>query len=371
MADKRDYYEVLGLKKGASDDDIKKAYRKAAKENHPDLHPGDKQAEARFKEANEAYAVLSDPEKRAQYDQFGFAGVDPNFGAGGFSGDFSDLGDIFGDFFNGFGFGGFGGGTRTQSRNGPRQGEPIRTRITISFEEAASGCKKEISVNKTEQCPDCHGSGCAPGTSVQTCPACQGRGVVTTNRRTPIGVIQSSSPCQQCGGTGKIIRTPCPKCRGNGFVRAVRQLSVNIPAGIDNGDTVSLRGEGNAGMNGGPPGDLLVEVQVKPNPNYHREGTNLYTTVSISFVQAALGTDIEVTTLGGSVNLTIPEGTQTGSVFRLRGKGVPNVRTGERGDQYVTVNLLTPKNLNHRERELLQEFAEVSGQKVGKKKRIF
>lgn len=377
MPDKRDYYEVLGLQKGASEDDIKKAYRKAAKANHPDLHPGDKEAEARFKEANEAYAILSDPDKRAKYDQFGFAGVDPSFaagagaGAGGFDG-FGDLGDIFGDIFGGFGGfgGGFGGQARQQTRTGPRRGESLRVRLSISFEEAAFGCKKDINITKIEQCPDCKGTGCAPSTTPEVCPDCRGTGTVRTQQRTPLGVFQSSGPCPKCGGSGKIIHSPCSKCRGSGSIRAQKKLNVSIPAGIDDGETVSLRGQGNAGANGGPAGDLLVTVQVRPSSTFQREGTNIYVATDLSFVRAALGTEIQVPTLEGPVSLNIPEGTQTGSVFRLRGKGVPNVRTGLRGDEFVTVNLSTPKNLSRRQKELLQELADISGEKVKKKRKL-
>ena len=371
MADKRDYYEVLGLGKGASDDEIKKAYRRIAKECHPDLHPDDKEAEARFKEANEAYAVLSDPDKKAKYDQFGFAGVDPNFGAGGggFTGDFGDLGDIFGDIFGGAfggGFGGFGGSTRTQ-RNGPQRGESLRTRLAISFEEAAFGCKKELNITRVEQCDDCKGTGCAPGTTAEVCPDCKGTGSVRSQQRTAFGVFQTTSACPRCGGSGKVIHTPCPKCRGNGSVRVQKKLSVSIPAGIDNGESVSLRGQGNAGKNGGPAGDLLITVQVRPSPIFEREGTSLYNSVQLSFVQAALGTEIEVPTLDGNVSLNIPEGTQTGSVFRLRGKGIPSVRGGGRGDQFVTVELVTPKNLNAEQKELMRKLADSLGDKVKEK----
>lgn len=368
MADKRDYYEVLGLQKGASDDEIKKAYRRIAKSCHPDLHPDDKEAEARFKEANEAYAILSDPDKKAKYDQFGFAGVDPNYGAGagGFTGDFGDLGDIFGDIFGGFGFGGFSGGSssRSSARTGPQRGESLRVRLTISFEEAAFGCQKEINIARVDQCPDCKGTGCAPGTTAEVCPDCKGTGTVRTQQRTAFGVFQSTAPCSRCGGNGKVIHTPCPKCRGNGSVRAQKKLSVSIPAGIDNGETVSLRGQGNAGKNGGPAGDLLVTVQVQPSPIFQREGSNLYMSTTLSFVQAALGAEIQVPTLEGDVSLNIPEGTQTGSVFRLRGKGVQSLRGGGRGDQYITVNLETPKNLSAREKELLRELAECRGTTV-------
>jgi molecular chaperone DnaJ len=376
MADKRDYYEVLGLQKGASDDEIKKAYRRIAKECHPDLHPDDKAAEARFKEANEAYAILSDPDKKAKYDQFGFAGVDPNYGAGaggGFTGDFGDLGDIFGDIFGGFGF---GGGRAQQQRNGPQRGESLRVRVTISFEEAAFGCKKDVTITRVDQCPDCKGSGCASGTTAEVCPECHGSGSVRTQQRTAFGVFQSTSGCPKCGGSGKVIHSPCPSCHGSGSIRVQKTLSVSIPTGIDNGETISLRGQGNAGKNGGPAGDLLITVQVRPSAVFQREGSNVYITTSLSFVQAALGTEIQVPTLDGDVALNIPAGTQTGSVFRLRGKGVPSLRGGGRGDQFITVNLETPKNLSARQKELLQEFAEITGDKVekpsghfGKKKR--
>ena len=369
MADKRDYYEVLGVGKDASDADLKKAYRRIAKDCHPDLHPGDKEAEARFKEANEAYAILSDPEKKAKYDQFGFAGVDPNYaaGGGGFTGDFGDLGDIFGDIFGAFTGGGFGGGFgggRSASRNGPQRGENLRVRLTVTFEEAAFGCKKDINITRIDACPDCGGSGCASGTTAEVCPDCHGSGTVRTQQRTAFGVFQSTSPCSRCNGSGKIIHSPCSKCRGAGTIRAQKTLNVSIPAGIDNGETISLRGQGNAGKNGGPAGDLLIVVQVRPSSTFQREGTNLYSTISLSFIQAALGTEVEVETLDGPVALNIPEGTQTGAVFRLRNKGVPSVRTGNRGDLYVTVNLETPKNLSSKQKDLLREFAELSGTSV-------
>jgi molecular chaperone DnaJ len=370
MADKRDYYEVLGLKKGASDDEIKKAYRRIAKECHPDLHPDDKAAEVRFKEANEAYAILSDPDKKAKYDQFGFAGVDPNYGAGAgggdFTGDFGDLGDIFGDIFGAFG-GGFGGSSRSQQRSGPQRGESLRVRVTVSFEEAAFGCKKDVTITRIEQCPDCKGSGCTSGTTAEVCPDCHGSGSVRTQQRTAFGVFQSTSGCPKCGGSGKIIHSPCPTCHGNGSIRIQKTLNVSIPAGIDNGETISLRGQGNSGKNGGSAGDLLITVQVRPSAVFQREGSNIYITATLGFVQAALGTEIQVPTLDGDVALTIPEGTQTGSVFRLRGKGVPSLRGGMRGDQFVTVNLETPKNLSSRQKELLQELAELSGEKISEK----
>lgn len=370
MADKRDYYEVLGLQKGADENEIKKAYRKLAKECHPDLHPGDKAAEERFKEINEAYGILSDPDKKAKYDQFGFAGVDPNFGAdaGAGAGGFGDFGDIFGDIFSAFG-GGFGGGTRQAGRNGPRRGESLRVRLNISFEEAAFGCKKDVNITRVDQCPECRGSGCEVGTTPEICPECKGSGVVYTQRRTPFGVMQSTAPCSKCGGAGKIIHSPCRRCRGAGSVRIQKMLNVTVPAGIDDGETISLRGQGNAGANGGPAGDLLVTVSVRPSPTFQREGSNIYISARLSFVQAALGTEIQVPTLDGAVSLNIPEGTQTGAVFRLRGKGVPNIRSGVRGDQYVTVELETPKNLNSKQKELLRQFAASAGDKLKEKKR--
>ncbi len=374
MAEKRDYYEVLGLQKGAAADEIEKAYRKLAKENHPDLHPDDKQAEARFKEINEAYEILSDPDKKAKYDQFGYAGVDPNFGStgsGGWSASYSDLGDIFGDIFGGFGggFGDiFGGGTRSgAARTGPQRGENLRANISISFEEAAFGCTRELELNRVEECPGCHGSGCAEGTTPEICPDCRGSGSVRQQQRTAFGVISTTTSCPKCGGTGKIIHQPCGKCSGSGTVRAKKRVSVNVPAGIDDGQSISLRGQGNAGKNGGPAGDLLVTVQVRPSPVFQREGNNIYTATTLSFVQAALGAEINVPTLDGDVALTIPEGTQPGSVFRLRGKGVPSLRGGGRGDQYITVNLETPNNLSAKQKELMRELADSMGVKHGDK----
>lgn len=361
-AEKRDYYESLGLQKGASDEEIKKAYRRLAKQYHPDLHPGDKAAEEKFKEIGEAYEVLSDPDKKARYDQYGHAAFDPNAGYGGGGagfggfGDFGDLGDILGNIF-GRGFtGDFGGGTR----NGPRRGEPLRARLSISFEEAAFGCKKDITFTRIEDCDDCGGSGCAKGTTTDTCPDCGGRGTVQTQQRTPFGVMATTTACRKCGGTGKIIKSPCPRCGGKGKLRRQRTLSVNIPAGIDDGQTVSLRGQGHAGMNGGPAGDLLITVSVKAHPLFERDGSSVIMEMPISFVQAALGAEVEVPTLDGKVNLTIPEGTQTGSTFRLRGKGIPRVGGSVRGDQYVTVNIETPKNLTKEQKELLRQFDEAA-----------
>ena len=376
-SEKRDYYEVLGLQKGAGDDEIKKAYRKLAKEYHPDLHPGDKTAEEKFKEVNEAYEVLSDPDKKARYDQFGHAAFDPNAGFGGGAGGgfgFDDLGDILGNIFGG-GFGGFGGGGATR-RNAAQRGENLRVRVSLSFEEAAFGCKKDVSAVRIENCDECGGSGCAKGSTPDTCPDCHGSGVVQTQQRTPFGVMSSSGACRRCGGTGKLIKNPCPRCNGKGKLRRQRTINVNIPAGIDDGQAVSLRGQGHAGFNGGEPGDLRVAVSVKPHAFFEREGTSVLYQMPISFAQAALGAEVEVPTLDGKVKYDIPEGTQTGTTFRLRGKGIPNLNGGGRGDQYVTVNIETPKNLNKEQKELLRQFAESTGGNGGikgkaKKKKLF
>lgn len=358
MAEKRDYYEVLGLKKGAADDEIKKAYRRLAKENHPDLHPGDKASEERFKEINEAYEVLSDPDKRAKYDQYGHAAFDPNAGFGG--GGFGDFGDIFGDIFGGFGDI-FGGGA-SRNPNAPRKGESVRTNVSITFEEAAFGCKKEVSVGRIEQCTDCKGAGCAPGTTPEVCPDCRGTGSVRTNQRTPFGVVQSTSACQKCRGTGKIIHSPCPTCRGMGSVRRQKKISVNIPAGIADGQTVSVRGQGSAGTNGGGAGDLLVYIIVQPHARFERDGANVILEQEISYADACLGADIEVPTLDGNVKLNIPEGTQTGSVFRMKGKGIPQLRAGGRGDQFVSVKVRVPKALTNEQKELLRKFSSSLGE---------
>ena len=363
MAEKRDYYEVLGVKKDATADEIKKAYRKLTKENHPDLHPGDKACEERFKEANEAYEILSDEEKRKKYDQFGHAAFDPNagFGAGGFDGfgGFGGFGDIFSDIF-----GGFGGATRTNP-NAPRRGESVRATVNISFEEAAFGCKKEVTVTKVETCADCKGTGCAPGTTPEICPDCKGTGQVMVSQRTPFGMMQSSTQCSKCRGTGKIIHQPCKSCRGMGAVRRQHKVDVNIPAGIDDGQTISKPGGGNAGVNGGPAGDLLVSVIVRPHARFERDGTSVLLDQELSYAQATLGAEVEVPTLDGKVKLTIPEGTQPGAVFRLRGKGIPYLRGSGRGDQFVTVSIKVPKNLTGSQKELLRQFAASMGELDG------
>ena len=369
MAEKRDYYEVLGVSKGASEDELKKAYRKLAKENHPDLHPGDKECEARFKEINEAYEVLSDPDKRAKYDQFGHAAFDPSQGfggGGGFGGfeGFGGFGDIFSDIFGGgFGFGGGGG----RNPNAPRKGDNLRATVNIKFEEAAFGVKKDVFVSKIEQCPDCKGTGCAEGTTAEVCPDCKGTGTVMSTKRTPFGMVQSSEQCPKCKGRGKIIHSPCKTCRGIGSVRRQHKVSVSIPAGIDDGQTISLKGQGNAGLNGGPAGDLLITVLVQPHARFERDGASILLDQEISFSQAALGAEVEVPTLDGKVKLNIPEGTQSGTTFRLKGKGVPFLRNGGRGDQFVTVNVAVPRSMTSTQKNALRRYAETMGETVEQK----
>ena len=370
MADKRDYYEVLGIAKGASEDEIKKAYKKMARKYHPDLNPGDKEAEEKFKEVNEAYEVLSDPDKKARYDQYGHAGVDPNFGAGaGFDGsfDFGDLGDIFGNFFGG----GFGGGGRRTNPNAPQRGESIRLSLTISFEEAAFGCEKEITVERMEQCGTCSGSGCAAGTTPEVCPDCHGTGQVQVRRQTPMGVFATSSPCGRCGGKGKIIHQPCPDCRGTGAVRKRKTIKASVPAGIDNGQTISIRGQGHAGKNGGPAGDLLITITVRPHELFRREGTSVLCEAPITFAQAVLGAELEIPTIDGKVKYDLPEGTQSGTTFRLKGKGIPSINGRGRGDQYVTVYIETPRNLNKEQKDALKKFAETMGDNNYEERRKF
>ncbi len=373
MADKRDYYEVLGLKKGAGEDEVKKAFRQLAKKYHPDLNPGDKSAETRFKEVNEAYEVLSDADKKAKYDQFGHAGVDPNFGAGGGFGGFGgfggidfDLGDIFGSIFG-------GGSSGTRSRNAPRKGERIHAEVGITFEESAFGVEKEVAVSRIETCDACAGSGCKEGTTAERCAHCHGTGSVTTQNRTPFGIMQSTSECPKCEGKGKIIHQPCQKCRGAGLVRRNKSIKVSVPAGIDDGQTISLRGQGSAGLNGGEPGDLYITVNVTRHPLFTREGNAVLYDMPVSIVQAALGAEVEVPTLDGKVKYSIPEGTQTGTVFRLRGKGITNLRGGGRGDQFVTVKVEIPTGLNNEQKDLLRKFADTMGGStagVKKKKKI-
>ena len=359
---KRDFYEVLGVSRGASDDEIKKAYRKLAKQYHPDLNPGDKTAEAKFNEINEAYEILTDKDKRSRYDQFGHAGVDPNFGAGGGGfGGFNmgdiDLGDLFGSFFGG----GFGGAQRANP-NAPRRGENLRTAVTISFEEAAFGCEKEITVTRSEPCQTCHGNGCAPGTTAEVCPDCHGTGSIRIQRGGGAFTFATSAPCTRCQGTGRIIHTPCPDCHGEGSVRKQRKLTVTIPAGIDNGQAISLRGQGGAGVNGGPAGDLLISVTVRPSDKFRREGTAVYYDQPVSFAQAALGAKLTIPTIDGNVEYTMPRGTQPGTTFRLRGKGFPSVNGRGRGDQFVTVRVEVPTSLTREQEEALNAFAEAMGE---------
>ncbi len=360
--EKRDYYEVLGVGKGASDDEIKKAYRKLAKKYHPDLNKDNPDAEVKFKEAAEAYEVLSDSEKRSRYDQFGHAGVDPNagYGGGGYGGGFGgfDMGDIFENIFGG---GGFGGGR--SRRNGPVRGNDIQQAIELTFEEAAFGCKRKISIIRSENCEECGGSGAKKGTSPVTCSKCNGTGQMRTVQNTPFGQFASTTTCNACGGRGTTISDPCPKCNGSGHVRKPRELEVNIPAGIDHGQTVSVRGQGEAGLRGGPAGDLLITVYIKKNSVFTRDGNNVYVDVPITFVQATLGCEIEIPTIDGKVMQKIPEGTQHGTKFRLRDKGIPSIRNGARGDQYVRIIVEIPKNLTARQREILEEFAKESNEK--------
>ena len=356
MAEKRDFYEVLGLSKGAGDDEIKKAYRKLAKKYHPDMNPGDKEAEVKFKEVNEAYSVLSDAEKKSRYDHFGHAGVDPNFGAGGagggggfggFGGMDFDMGDIFSSFF--------GGGGRS-SRNGPIRGDDILVRLVISFEEAAFGCKKEITFPRTETCSDCGGSGAEKGTHPETCSKCGGSGQIRIQQRTMLGMMQTTRPCDVCGGTGKIIKTPCKTCRGTGVERKNKKFETSIPAGINDGGHILLRGQGHAGKRGGENGDLVVEINIRPHPVFTRRGNDIFCEVPISFAEATLGGEIQIPTLEGKESYKLPEGTQTGTQFSLKGRGVPIVHSSRRGNLYFTVQIEVPKNLSSKQKELLREF---------------
>ena len=372
MADKRDYYEVLGVQKGAGEDELKKAYRKLARKYHPDLNKDNPEAADKFKEVNEAYEVLSDKDKRAKYDQFGFAGVDPSYGggagAGGFGGgfDMGDLGDLFGSFFGG----GFGGG-RSQRRNAPQRGESIRQTVVLSFEEAAFGCEKEISIERVEQCDTCRGTGCEKGTTAEVCPDCRGTGMVQQRRQTPLGFMSTSAPCGRCGGKGRIIHQPCKACHGSGQLRRRKTLKVTIPAGIDNGQTISLRGQGNAGRNGGPAGDLLIVIAVRPHEIFRREGTSVLCEAPITFTQAVLGAELEIPTIDGKVKYSIPEGTQSGTTFRLKGKGIPGLNGRARGDQYVTVYIETPRNLNREQKEALRKFSDTLGESNYEQRKSF
>ena len=373
MAEKRDYYEVLGVDKGADDASIKKAYRSLAKKYHPDMNPGDSEAEARFKEVNEAYDVLSDPDKRAKYDQYGHAAFDPSAGGGagfgGFGGfgDFGDIGDIFGSFFGG----GFGGSSRGRA-NAPTRGEDVSARVSISFEEAVFGVKKDVSFSKIQKCPDCSGNGAAKGTQPETCKSCGGSGQKRITQRLGGMSFQSTTTCNECRGTGKIIKNPCQNCRGTGYIKINKKLAVSIPAGIDDGERIAIRAQGCDGRNGGPAGDLIISVMVKPHPIFERDGYNLYCEVPITIAEATLGAEIDVPTLEGNQKFNIPEGTQPGTRFTLRQKGVPYVNnSSRRGDIIFTVNIEVPKGLNEKQKEKMREFADACGENNYSKKSGF
>lgn len=363
---KRDYYEILGVSKDASEGDIKKAYRKVAKECHPDLNPDDKEAEQRFKEASEAYEVLSDSNKRTQYDQFGHEGM--NQGAGGFGGfgGFSGggFGDIFEDIFDMFG--GAGGSAR---RQGPSRGADIKYGLDITFEEAAFGVEKEIKIDRTEDCTTCSGTGAKPGTDKKTCGKCGGTGQVKYAQNTPFGQIVRTGPCDECRGSGEKIDSPCEKCHGSGKETRTKKINIKIPAGVDTGSVISLKGEGEPGEKGGPRGDLYIYIDVKPHKIFERQGTDLYCEVAISFAQAALGAELKVPSLEGKLKYTIEAGTQTGTTFRLKGKGIPSLRSGRKGDLYVKVKVKVPTQLNDKEKELIEELAKQSGEEVGNSKK--
>ena len=376
MAEKRDYYEVLGTQKGASEDEIKKAYRACVKKYHPDLHPDDKECEEKMKEVNEAYEILSDPDKKARYDQFGFAGVDPSYGAGagagGFSGfsDFGDLGDI-GDIFGSiFGGSSFGRSTRANP-NAPRRGQDINTDITIGFMDAVNGKAVDVRISRMEQCPDCNGSGAAPGSSRQTCPDCRGTGRVAVTQRTAFGMMSSERVCTRCGGKGSTISNPCSKCRGTGRVATPRTVTINVPAGIDDGQTILVRGQGHSGMNGGASGDIHVTVHVKTDSVFERDGSDVHTEIPITYMQAVLGDEIIVPCVDGKVKYTIPEGTQPGTVFRLKGKGIKRLNRSDRGDQYVHITVEVPKNLNKKQKDLLRQFEDSLGEANYKNRKGF
>ena len=364
---KRDYYEVLGVDKTADEATIKRAFRQQAKKYHPDLNPGDKDAEEKFKEVNEAYQILSDPQKRQQYDQFGFDGPQAGFGGGAGYGDFGGFGG-FEDIFSSF----FGGGARQANPNAPRQGDDLRMDVTISFEEAARGCEKEVNVVRDETCENCGGTGAKPGTKPTTCSTCHGTGQVTQVRNTAFGRIQNVTTCPNCHGTGKVISDPCPKCNGRGKKRTSRRRTVKIPAGIDNGQVLTIRGQGGAGENGGPSGDLLIVVNVRPHKLFKRRDYDLYLELPITFTQATLGAEVDVPTLDKPVKYNIPEGTQPGTVFRIKGAGIPYLRGTGKGDLYVTAKVEVPRKLTEKQKELLRQFEGVStGNEYQEKKNFF
>jgi len=362
---KRDYYEVLGVDKSADDASIKKAYRQLAKKYHPDMNPGDAEAEKKFKEASEAYAVLSDPDKKRQYDQFGHAAFEGGMGGGGgfdFSG--MDMGDIFGDIFGDL----FGGGSRRRSAsNGPMKGANLRAAVRITFEEAAFGCEKEIEITLKDECTTCHTTGAKPGTKPGTCSKCGGKGKVVYTQQSFLGMVQNVQTCPDCHGTGKIIKEKCPDCRGTGYIAKRRKIKVSIPAGIDNGQSVRIREKGEPGTNGGPRGDLLVEVNVSRHPIFQRQDMNIYSTAPISFAQAALGGEVRISTIDGDILYDVKPGTQTDTRIRLKGKGIPSLRNASvRGDHYVTLVVQVPTGLNEEAKEALRKFDEASGQSLKK-----
>lgn len=373
MAEKRDYYEVLGLKKGATEEEIKKAYRKMAMKYHPDRNPNNKEAEERFKEVNEAYSVLGDPDKKSKYDRFGHAGVDPNagfggaggFGAGGFGG-FEDIFDMFGGMF-----GGGGRGFSQQRNNGPQRGRDMQHGMSITFEEAVTGTKKKVRLNKYVQCEHCSGSGAEPGSNKSTCPKCGGSGEVHTQQRTAFGVFQSVAPCDRCNGTGEIIEKPCSECHGAGRIKKQVTLNITIPAGVDDGSVITLRGQGEQGTRGGGPGDLYVVLDVGSHPLFRRRGKDLQIGIPISFNQAALGDEITVPTPYDKVSYKIPSGTQPDTVFRLKGKGMPIPNTEKKGDLYVKVKLEVPNKLNSKQKKAIEEMGSVVTQDCYKEKSKF
>lgn len=387
MAEKKDFYEVLGLKKGASDDEIKKAFRKMAMKYHPDKNKGDKDAEEKFKLINEAYGILSDPEKKEKYDKFGHAGVDPNAGFGGgsgfsgFGGDFSGFsggfsgaegfGDIFGDIFGNMFGGGGGGFSSGRRRNGPMKGSDLQKHITISFREAAFGCEKTIKLNKEVKCKTCDGEGTEKGTERKVCPKCKGTGQINKVQQTPLGAFQTTVTCDECNGKGYIIEKPCKDCHGDGKVRKTVSIKVNIPAGVDNDDIIPIRGEGEPGINGGPNGDLYLIVSVRPDDMFHREGSDLTIDLPISYAQAALGDTVIVPTLDGKVKYKVPAGTQPGTTFRLKGKGIKKLRSDRSGDLYVKVKLEVPTNLNSEQKEAIRDMDKLVDEKCYQTKLSF
>lgn len=374
MSEKRDYYEVLGVNKNASADEIKKAYRRLAKQYHPDLNPGDKTSEQKFKEVNEAYDVLSDQSKKSRYDQFGHAGTDPNYGGGSggygyysenpFGADF-DLGDIFGSFFGGF------GGARSSRYDGPRRGTDVEVSLNISFLEAAKGCTKKVSYENIDTCSKCSGTGAKHGTSAKTCGACGGRGQTVISQRTPFGTMQTTRTCDRCGGAGKVIETPCEHCAGKGRVRTRKEIEVNVPAGVNNKQILNVSGRGNAGKNGAESGDLHIYINVESHPVFERKEYDVWCEVPITFSQAALGANIVVPTIDGKVEYQIHKGTQNGDIFKLKGKGIPKLHGRGNGDQFVKVHIEVPKSLTMSQEKLLREFEETLTEKNYQRRRSF